>query len=56
MILNRIIDAIYVPNACIIEQNYMFFTSVAAILIISNCSRVATCHPPEIVHLDPIDE
>ena len=45
-----ICDIIYVPNACIIEQNYMFFTSVAAILNISNCSMVATCHPPGIVH------
>ena len=56
MILNRIIDAIYVPNACIIEPNFKFFTSVVAILNISNCSRVATCHPPGFVHLDPIDE
>ena len=34
MILNRIIDAIYVhvPNAYKIEQNNMFFTSVVAIL------------------------
>ena len=56
MILNRIIGAIYVPNAYIIEQYYKFFTSVAAILNISNFSRVATCHPTGIVHWNPIDE
>ena len=27
-----------------------------AILNISKCSRVATCHPPGIVQWDPIDE
>ena len=47
MILNRIIDAMYVPNVYLIEQNYVFFTSVAAI---SNFSRVAMCQPPGIVH------
>ena len=43
------------PNAHIIGQHYVFVTSMAAILNISNYSRVATCHPPGIVHWDPIN-
>ena len=38
------------------KLKYVLFSSMAAILNISNCSRVATCHPPGIVHWDSIDE
>ena len=54
LILNHIIDAIYGPNAYIIGHNYMCFASMSSILNISKCSRVAICHPPGIVHWDPI--
>ena len=43
-----------IPNLHTIEHNYVFFTYMAAILNISNCSTVATCHPHGIVHWDPI--
>ena len=56
MILNRIIDAKYTKFEYNLTPLCIFVTYLAAILNISNCSRVATCHPPGIVHWDPIDE
>ena len=46
----------YVPNAYIQLDKIYVFTYMVAIWNISNCSRAATCHPPGIVHWDPIDE
>ena len=34
----------------------MFVIFILAILCISNCATVATCHPHGIVHWDPINE
>ena len=56
MILNRIIDAKYTKFEYNLTLLFIFFTYLAAILNISNWSKGATCHPPGIVHWDPIDE